>query len=114
VEAILLVRDFELGTRISDVLARLECGVLFADRAAFWHDHGDDTFDLAIVDLNDEEFGTAEYLTLLKRRYPELKCVGFLQRMYKGLHDRFRSAGCDVILPRSSLVKNLPAILKHL
>jgi len=35
-----------------------------------------------------------------------------MKRVFKEQHEKFKTAGCNVILPRSSLVKNLSTFIE--
>lgn len=109
---VVFVSDFELGTRIADAVSRQGYQVSFpGDNARGVEEISQDT-SLTIIDLDDETYGPMDLIRRIRERYPDLPIVGFLSRVRKRLHHQARDAGCTWVLPRSSLVQNLPTLIE--
>jgi len=109
---VVFVRDFELGTRIADVV------VAHGKEPVFPMDHGpidqnlsEDTV-LVILDLSDSKYHPLDLIRTIRENYPDLSIVGFLSQIQKRLLTEAREAGCTWVLPRSSFVQNLPTLLE--
>jgi hypothetical protein len=42
----------------------------------------------------------------------DIQIIGYMKQVQKEYHEKFKTAGCSVILPKSSLVKNLSTFIK--
>ncbi|NOZ03563.1 MAG: hypothetical protein GXO92_03020 [FCB group bacterium] len=111
---LLCMRNFELGTRLSDVFTRLEWAVRFVDDYEVLGKSDDPPAKLAVVDLDDPLTGSVHFIASLKGLNPHITIIGYLKWMHKNTHDKFKVAGCDIILPQSSLVKNIPSLIRNL
>ena len=102
------VRDFELGTRIADTLTLLGEACVFPDAES------DDTQDarVVIIDLDDVDLKPLNLVYKLTGESPELSVVGCSIRVSKRLMYEAKEAGCRWVFPKSSLVRNLPAVLE--
>ena len=63
----------------------------------------------------EKPFGLEEYdklISELKRH--GMKIIGTMKEVKAKELKKLKSAGCDIILPRSSLVKNIPKLLGEL
>ncbi len=107
-KAALFVRHFQLGTQLSDHLTAHEIEIEFLESLT----ELTPDFDLAIVDLDDKSFGTVDFISILFRK--GIKTIGYLKYRSKDIHDKYKSAGCSVILTRSSIVKNITTLVKEL
>ena len=67
---------------------------------------------LVIVDMDESVFSSVGLVAELKRR--GLKVIGTMKRINNREQSKLRSAGCDIIVPRSSLIKNMPSLLDEL
>lgn len=103
----LFIKDFELGTKVSAKLTELDSTFEFYEKSA---DIPEKT-KLLIVDLDHEETGNEFFIHQLATNRNEVKIIGFLKQVLKDKHDKFKTAGCSVILPKSSLVKNLSTFI---
>ena len=99
----LFIRDFEIGSRVSARLTELGATVEFYD---ITEDLKPNT-TLAIIDLDDKETGNESFIHQLASEQPGLQILGYMKHIHKESHAKCKIAGCNVILPRSSLVKNL-------
>ena len=104
IEILLFVKDFELGSKISERCVDQGRNVEFSDEksdpAKF-----PDSVKLAIVDFDEDVFLSVGLVSGLKQR--NLKIIGTMQRISNNDQNKLRSAGCDIILTKSSIVKNL-------
>ncbi|MBT3299204.1 MAG: hypothetical protein HN657_00510 [Candidatus Marinimicrobia bacterium] len=110
-DILLFVRDFELGTKLSEVFTDLGQSLLFTDENTDPNEFKDSA-KMAIVDLDDPYFSSVGLIAELKRH--DLKVVGFMNRVNQKDQNKIKKVGCEIILPRSSLVKNMPSLVKEL
>ena len=110
-EVLLFVKDFELGSRLSEVCVDQNRNVEFCDEKT-----DPNTFPelvlLAIVDMDEKVFSSVGFVAELKRR--NIKVIGTMKRINNKEQSKLRTVGCDIILPRASLVKNIPNLLEEL
>ena len=110
-EVLLFVKDFELGSRLSEVCVDQNRNVEFSDEKT-----DPNTFPelvlLAIVDMDEKVFSSVGFVAELKRR--NIKVIGTMKRINNKEQSKLRTAGCDIILPRASLIKNIPNLLEEL
>lgn len=68
---------------------------------------------LFIIDLQSVRFDPFALIERLKSdaALRDVPALGFFSHVQVGLARRAKSAGCDLVLPRSVFVKSLPAIL---
>ena len=62
--------------------------------------------------MDENVFSSVGLVSELKRR--GLKVVGTMKHINNRDRSKLRSAGCDIIVPRSSLVKNMPSLMSEL
>ena len=109
IEVMLFVKDFELGSKLSSACVDLDRQIEFTDENS-----DPDTFsDLAkmvIVDLDEKVFSSVGLVSELKRK----GLIGCMGRINNRDASKFRSAGCDVVVTRASLVKNIPSLISEL
>ena len=107
---LLFLKDFELGTKISSSCVDLGYTVDFSDENT-----DPDTFDnnilLAFVDLDEKVFSSVGLVSELKRR--NLRVVGIMNKIKNQDRSKLQSAGCDIIFPKSSIVKNIPKLFNE-
>ncbi len=113
-DIILFTSDFQLGTKLSEAIIQLDKSIIFADNKADWSTQITSDTKAVILDLDDPGYGTVSHVSSLWRINKEMLIIGVMSKVQKLLHDKLRSAGCGFILPRSSLVKNLPSLLKDI
>ena len=104
----LFIKDFELGTRISTKLTELKSTFEFCEKSS---DLSKKT-KLVIIDLDNEEMGNEFFIHQMVTDHKDIQIVGYMKRVFKEQHEKFKTAGCNVILPRSSLVKNLSTFIE--
>ena len=113
-QVLLFMRDFEFGTRISDILIRQDRSIEFMEDLKQWPEAVKPETDLCIVDLDDPDFGSVHTISLIRAGNPQLSIIGYMKTMVKESREKLKAAGCNLILTRSSLAKNIPTLLKNL
>mgnify|MGYP000731165254 CR=1 FL=1 len=104
----LFIKDFELGTRVSTKLTELESTFEFCEKST---DLSENT-KLVIVDLDNEETGNEFFIHQMATTRKGMRIIGYMKHVLKEHHEKFKTAGCSIILPRSSLVKNLSTFIE--
>lgn len=110
-DILLFVKNFRLGTKISEALTDLDQSVKFADGEKFGLSAINYDTKMVILDLDDSVFQTVAFVSGLRNMNKELKIVGYMKTIHKETYERLKSAGCDMILPRSSFVKNIHTLV---
>ena len=109
---VLFVQNFRLGTKISEKLTDLDHKVIFAGEGErFGLSKIDENTDLAVLDLDDSVFQTIAFISGLKKINNNMKIAGYMKVIHKETYERLKASGCDIILPRSSFVKNIPTLV---
>ena len=111
IEVILFVKDFELGSRLSAACVDLDRHIQFTDENSdpdLFSEHA----KMAIIDLDEKVFSSVGLISELKRK--NLKVIGSMGSINNREASKFRSSGCDIIVPRASLVKNIPTLIAEL
>ena len=67
---------------------------------------------LLIIDLNHSRFDPVQLIRAIREAAVPARVVGFCSHVDTGLAAQAREAGCDVVLPRSAFVKQLPELLQ--
>ncbi len=106
----LFLRDFKLGTRVAEQLTLHSHDFTFCEEI--------ETLPpgtaVAVVNLNDPHFGEIGFVQKLKTIHPGIRIIGILYRLQKTQLATYREAGCALLLPRRSVVKNLPTLITKL
>lgn len=110
-DVILFVKKFQLGTKISEALSDLNVSVKFADGERFGLSAIDENIKLVILDLDDSVFQTVAFISGLRNINKNMKIAGYMKIIHKETYDRLKAAGCDIILPKSSFVKNIHTLI---
>ena len=110
-DVLLFVKKFRLGTKISEALTDLNVSVEFAEGERFGISQINDATKLVVLDLDDSVFQTVAFVSGLRNINKNIKIAGFMKILHKETYDRLKSAGCDIILPRSSFVKNIHTLI---
>lgn len=110
-EVLLFVKKFQLGTKISEALIDLNVSVKFADGERFGLSAIDENIKLVIIDLDDSVFQTVAFISGLRNINKNMKIAGYMKIIHKETYDRLKAAGCDIILPKSSFVKNIHTLI---
>ena len=108
---LLFIKDFELGSKVSSTVVDYEKNVEFCDENTSPDDFVDRSF-LAIIDLDESVFYSVGLISELKRH--GMKIIGTMEEVKARELKKLKSAGCDIVLPRSSLVKNIPKLIGEL
>ena len=103
----LFIKDFEFGIKISEKLSEFELSFDFCDTPS---DIMDET-QLLIVDLDDINNGDAHFIRQLSEKNNNARIIGFMKQVLKDQHTIFKKAGCNMILPKSSLIKNIKTFI---
>ena len=110
-EILLFVKDFELGSKLSSTCIDQDRQVEFSDENTDPTTFREDV-KMAVVDMDEKVFSSVGLVAELKRR--DIKVIGTMKRINNKEQSKLRSAGCDIIVPRSSLVKNMPSLMSEL
>ncbi len=110
-DVLLFVKKFRLGTKISEVLTDQNVSVEFAEYERFGLSQINDDTKFVILDLDDSVFQTVAFISGLRNINKNIKITGYMKIIHKETYDRLKAAGCDIILPRSSFVKNIHTLI---
>ena len=105
----LFIKDFELGTRIAEKLTDQDAKIEFVDNL---NSPSVNSADFTIVDCDYGEQGTVWFMSQLRHKNRHQLLMGYMKIIHKETHDKLMAAGCEIIIPQSSLVKNISSILK--
>jgi len=111
IEVILFVKDFELGSKLSAACVDLDRHIQFTDENSDPDLFGEHA-KMAIIDLDEKVFSSVGLISELKRK--NLKVIGSMGSINNREASKFRSSGCDIIVTRASLVKNIPTLIAEL
>tara|TARA_B100000427_G_scaffold320831_1_gene320623 strand:+ start:674 stop:1030 length:357 start_codon:yes stop_codon:yes gene_type:complete len=107
---LLFVKDFELGTKISSACIDSGYSIEFSDENTDPNLFKNNTL-LVFVDLDEKVFSSVGLVSELKRR--DLKVVGIMKKIKNQERSKLQSAGCDIIFPKASIIKNIPKLLNE-
>jgi len=110
-DILLFVKNFRLGTKISEALTDQNKSAKFAEGERFGLSQINDDTKLVILDLDDSVFQTVAFVSGLRNINKTMKIAGYMKVIHKETYDRLKAAGCDIILPKSSFVKNLHTLI---
>ena len=110
-DILLFVKDFRLGTKISEALTDQNMSAKFAEGERLGLSLINDDTKLVILDLDDSVFQTVAFVSGLRNINKNMKIAGYMKVIHKETYDRLKSAGCDIILPKSSFVKNIHTLI---
>ena len=108
---LLFIKDFELGSKVSSAIVDYEKNVEFCDENTSPDDFIDKSL-LAVIDLDEPVFFSVGLISELKRH--GIKIIGTMEDIKAKELKKLKSVGCDIVLPRTSLVKNIPKLLGEL
>ena len=108
---LLFIKDFELGSKISSTCVDCGYNVDFCDEKTS-PDKFIEKSMLAIIDLDESVFFSVGLVSELKRH--NIKIIGVMDKLIAKDLKKLKNAGCDITLPRSSFIKNLPGLLSEL
>lgn len=110
-DILLFVKDFELGSKLSSSCVDVDMQVEFSDENTDPRTFSE-AVKMAVVDMDEKVFSSVGLVAELKRR--GLKVVGTMKKINNRDQSKLRSAGCDIIIPRASLVKTMPTLIGEL
>lgn len=110
-KVILFVGDLKLGTELSNRIVQHDHEVVFFNEDNTLENQINSSVNMAILDVDDKEFGTVHYISMIKMLHRQIHMVGFMKHIQKQKHDKLRAAGCDMILTRASMTRNLDTFL---
>ena len=108
---LLFIKNFELGSKVSSACVDYEKNVEFCDENTSPDDFVEKSL-VAVIDLDESVFFSVGLVSELKRH--GIKIIGTMEEVKAKELKKLRAAGCDIILPKSSLVKNIPKLLSEL
>ena len=111
VEILLFIKDFEFGSKVSSSCVDKEKNVEFSDENSK-PDSFPKSVKMAIVDMDEEVFASIGLVAELKRL--NIAVIGTKKRISNKEQSKIKSVGCDMLLPKSSLVKNIPSLIDQL
>ena len=111
VEILLFIKDFEFGSKISSSCVDQEKNVEFSDENSK-RDSFPKSVKMAIVDMDEEVFASIGLVAELKRL--NIAVIGTKKRISNKEQTKIKSVGCDMLLPKSSLVNNIPSLIDQL
>ena len=111
VEILLFIKDFEFGSKVSSSCVDQEKNVEFSDENSK-PDSFPKSVKMAIVDMDEEVFASIGLVAVLKRL--NIAVIGTKKRISNKEQSKIKSVGCDMLLPKSSLVKNISSLIDQL
>ncbi len=111
VEILLFIKDFEFGSKVSSSCVNQDKNVEFSDENSK-PDSFPKSVKMAIVDMDEEVFASIGLVAELKRL--NIAVIGTKKRISNKEQSKIKSVGCDMLLPKSSLVKNIPSLIDQL
>jgi hypothetical protein len=111
VEILLFIKDFEFGSKVSSSCVDQEKNVEFSDENSKPNSFPK-SVKMAIVDMDEEVFASIGLVAELKRL--NIAVIGTKKRISNKEQSKIKSVGCDMLLPKSSLVKNIPSLIDQL
>ncbi len=109
-KVVLFIRDFLLGTQISDRLASVGKEVVFCERLRELPlDPG-----AILLDLDEKDFGNSAFVSALRKVHPQVQIIGFMRQIQNQQLTEMKAAGCSVIISQSAAVKNIQTIIREL
>ena len=111
VEILLFIKDFEFGSKVSSSCVDQDKNVEFSDENSK-PDSFPKSVKMAIVDMDEEVFASVGLVAELKRL--NIAVIGTKKRISNKEQSKIKSVGCDMLLPKSSLVKNISSLIDQL
>ena len=110
-KVLLFIKDFELGSKISSACVDAGYSVEFSDEDTDPSIFKDDSL-IVFIDLDEKVFASVGLVSELKRR--RLKVIGLMSKIKNKERSKLQSAGCDIIFPKSSIVKNISKLITEI
>ena len=111
VEILLFIKNFEFGSKVSSSCVDQDKNVEFSDENSN-PDSFPKSVKMAIIDMDEEVFASIGLVAELKRL--NIAVIGTKKRISNKEQSKIKSVGCDMLLPKSSLVKNIPSLIDQL
>ena len=108
---LLFVKDFELGTKLSSACVDEGYSVDFSDENTDPDSFKNDILAV-FVDLDEKVFSSIGLISELKRK--NFTVVGIMKKINNRERSKLQAAGCEIILPKSSIDKNIAKLLSEL
>ena len=102
----LFIKDFQKGTELSNHLVDMDIEITFSESIYDLPDH----CEIGIIDLDEEKFSNQEFVAEVKKQ-SGITLIGYMDKVTKRVLDDYKSIGCDMILPKASISKNIKKIL---
>ena len=102
----LFIKDFQKGTELSNHLVDMDLEITFSESIYDLPDH----CEIGIIDLDEEKFSNQEFVAEVKKQ-SDITLIGYMDKVKKRVLDDYKSIGCDMILSKASIVKNIKKIL---
>ena len=102
----LFIKDFQKGTELSNHLVEMDIEITFSESIYDLPDH----CEIGIIDLDEEKFSNQEFVAEVKNQ-SGITLIGYMDKVTKRFLDDYKSIGCDMILPKASIAKNIKKIL---
>ena len=109
-EILLFIKDFELGAKISSACVDIGKEVEFSDENTDSKNFSSN-LQLAFVDMDEKVFLSVGLVSGLKRH--GIKVIGIMKKISNSENKKLKLAGCDMIIPKSSLLKNIQRLLSE-
>lgn len=110
--AVVFVADLMLGSKVRETLKALGWEAVFVLSPDRSEAAMAGPFDLLIADLNDSRLGPMEAIRAAKAR--SARVLAFGSHVDEGSLAAGRAAGADLVVPRSALANQLPALIQTL
>ena len=102
----LFIKDFQKGAELSNRLVAMDIEITFSESIYDLPDH----CEIGIIDLDEEKFSNQEFVAEVKKQ-SGITLIGYMDKVTKRILDDYKSIGCDMILPKASISKNIKKIL---
>ena len=102
----LFIKDFQKGTELSNHLVDMDIEITFSESIYDLPDH----CEIGIIDLDEEKFSNQEFVAEVKNQ-SGITLIGYMDKVTKRFLDDYKSIGCDMILTKASIAKNINKIL---
>ena len=106
----LFIKDFEMGTKISERLSQFEYDFGFCETIS----DVSNELKLIIIDLNDVEYGDINFIKGIVKKNNNIDLIGYMENIIKEHHDLLKKAGCRMILSKSSIFNNIKSLLPEM
>lgn len=110
-KVILFIKDLKLGTEVSNQIVQNDHEVVFFDEGIPLEEQIVDSVAMAILNLDDQEYGTVHFISTLRMLNRKIRVVGYMKHVQKLKHEKLKAAGASMILPKASMSKNISTFL---